>query len=277
MKFKAVALDLDGTLLGSDLKIRNDVAEAIQATRAEGLRILMVTGRHHTAAMPYHRQLDLDTPLMCCNGTYAWDALSQEPLMPRPLLKEQARQALDLIKKFDVHTLLYVDNAMTYETVEPHLARLLHWSQALAPEFRPAIHQVEDFNSQISKATYVWKFAVTTPDLSRLHDFGRAVEQALGLSCEWSAHDRIDIAQRGNSKGRLLTEWLKQEGIEPEQAIAFGDSPNDMSMLRAVGLGVAMLHSKDIVRAAAALVTGSNDSPAIASVLQQHVLSVNPR
>ncbi len=272
MKYRAVALDLDGTLLGSDLKIRPEVAAAIRATRAAGLHVIMVTGRHHTAALPYHRELGLDTPLMCCNGTYAWDVLSQTAQSPRPLTKSQAHQTLALVRKHDVHALMYADAAMTYETIEPHLRRLLHWADSVSSDSRPLIEQVLRFDHRIEDATYVWKFTLTSPDLDRLRHFGNSVEQELGLSCEWSARDRVDVAQRGNSKGRLLTEWLQQKGICPQEVIAFGDSPNDLSMLQAVGLGVAMSHSKDIVQAAAALVTGSNDSPSIATVLQQHVL-----
>lgn len=276
MKYKAVALDLDGTLLGSNLQIHPEVAQAIQATRAAGLQVVMVTGRHHTAALPYHRELALDTPLMCCNGSYAWDARSQSALSPRPLSREQAFQTLALIREHEIHALLYVDNAMTYETVEPHLHRLLTWADTVHPDARPLITQLECFEQAIEAANYVWKFALTSPDLPRLSAFGQAVEQAVGVSCEWSARDRVDVAQCGNSKGRLLTEWLQQQGIAPEDVIAFGDSPNDLSMLQAVGLGVAMSHSKDAVRAAASLITGSNDSPAIATVLHQHVLNARP-
>jgi len=273
MKYKAVALDLDGTLLGSDLKIRHEVAEAIQAVRAAGLHVLMVTGRHHSAAMPYHHQLGLDTPLMCCNGTYAWDTRSSQAILPRPLRKDQARDTLELVRKHGVHTLLYVDGSMTYETVEPHLARIIAWAESVPSAVRPSIRQVASFNAEIESAEHVWKFATTSPDLEHLHAFGCAVEQETGLSCEWSAKDRIDVAQQGNSKGRLLVEWLKGAGIAPEQTIAFGDSPNDISMLKAVGLGIAMGHSNESVRSAAKLVTGSNDSAAIALALQEHVLN----
>jgi len=272
MKYSVVALDLDGTLLGSDLRIRQDAADAIRLVRAAGVRVVMATGRHHTAAYPYHHQLGLDTPLMCCNGTYAWDATTRSTLMPRPLQKSQARKTLSFVREYEVHTLVYVDNAMTYETSEPHLVRLLNWARTLPESVRPAICQVDDFHAQIDSADNVWKFAVTAPSAERMHAFSDAVQQNLGLSCEWSATDRVDIAQSGNSKGRLLTEWLDSQGISPSSAIAIGDSPNDISMLSAVGLGVAMANSAREVQAAAGHVAGSNDSPAIATILHQHVL-----
>lgn len=273
MQYKAVALDLDGTLLGSDLKIRPDAAQAIHSVRALGVRVLMVTGRHHSAAMPYHHELGLDTPLMCCNGTYAWDASTQQALLPRPLNKDQAHHALSLVRQHNIHALMYVDGAMTFEHIEPHLERLMAWADSVPAVVRPVFRQVDDFGAQINAAHHVWKFATTTPDMEALHRFCQAIETETGLSSEWSAKDRVDIAQQGNSKGRLLLEWLRKENIDPAQTIAFGDSPNDISMLTAVGLGIAMGHCNDAVRASARHVTGGNDTAAIARELHAHILA----
>jgi hydroxymethylpyrimidine pyrophosphatase-like HAD family hydrolase len=46
----------------------------------------------------------------------------------------------------------------------------------------------------------IWKFALTDSDTEKLHRFGQIVERELGLACEWSWHDQVDIAQAGNSK-----------------------------------------------------------------------------
>ncbi len=59
----------------------------------------------------------------------------------------------------------------------------------------------------------VWKFALTDEDIPVLQRFGQHIEQALGTECEWSWHDQVDIARKGNSKGKRLTQWIEaQEG-----------------------------------------------------------------
>lgn len=82
----------------------------------------------------------------------------------------------------------------------------------------------------------------------------------------------MDVAQAGNSKGRRLAEYAATRGITLDQVVAFGDNFNDISMLESVGLGVAMGNSDDAVKARAQRVIGSNETPAIADFLRQHVL-----
>ncbi|VEB61922.1 Putative phosphatase [Salmonella enterica subsp. enterica] len=56
------------------------------------------------------------------------------------------------------------------------------------------------------------------PDYS---GFGQHVEQALGLECEWSWHDQVDIARKGNSKGKRLTQWIEAQGGVNEKCDRF--------------------------------------------------------
>jgi len=99
------------------------------------------------------------------------------------------------------------------------------------------------------------------------------VEQELGLSCEWSGSDRLDITRAGNSKANRLSEWITEQGIAHEEVLAIGDQQNDMEMLRQVGMGVAMGNSQAEVQACADWVTGTNDSDGIADALHRFVLT----
>lgn len=75
MRYQAVAFDLDGTLLSSQSTILESSKKAIQKIREKGIKVFIVTGRHHTAVKPYYVELALDTPVVCCNGTYLYDFL----------------------------------------------------------------------------------------------------------------------------------------------------------------------------------------------------------
>ncbi len=98
------------------------------------------------------------------------------------------------------------------------------------------------------------------------------MEAELGLACEWSWHDQVDIAQRGNSKGRRLAQWVESIGLQMSDVIAFGDNYNDLSMLENVGLGVAMGNADAAIQARAKRVIGTNLEPGIAEMLYQEVL-----
>lgn len=69
MKYQVIAFDLDGTLLNRQGQILPTSKKIIQHCLDKGLKVMLVTGRHHTAAYPYYHELNLTTPMICCNGT----------------------------------------------------------------------------------------------------------------------------------------------------------------------------------------------------------------
>ena len=271
MSFQLVALDLDGTTLGKNLQIRPATIAALQRVREQGVKVMLVTGRHHVSTYAYWYQLGLDLPAICCNGTYIYDFGQHRPLIGNPLTRDEARGLLCLVRKHAIEAMVYVDETMTYE-VERHVSpNLRRWSSTLPEALRPRIEQVASFEQLIATAPTIWKFTTACADLAALRAFAEEIEQTLGLSCEWSGDERLDIARAGNSKGGRLLEWIAGQGIAPEAVIAFGDQHNDSGMLRAVGLGIAMANSPPEVQACADWVAGSNESDAIAEALARFV------
>ncbi len=272
MPYRVLAFDLDGTLLGRDLQIRPASIAAIDAARAAGLAVIMVTGRHHIMARPYHQQLGLDTPLLACNGSYAWDFIRDEAQFARPLTPAEALRVLELTREFDVHALLYLQRAQAYQDMEPHLADLLVWAAALPASVRPELTHVPDLLPLVQAEPLIWKYAVSSELDGRIEPFIARVKSELGLACERSGLNRVDVASAGNSKGALLQKWLAAQGIAASTVVAFGDNHNDISMLQGVGLGVAMGNAETAVQTHAACVIGDHDTDAIAQFVQQHVL-----
>lgn len=272
MKYRLVALDLDGTLLDSQLQIRSQTIDALQRVREQGVEVMIVTGRHHTAAHAYWHQLDLELPAICCNGTYIYDFRSCRPLVGEPLTMEESHELLALVRDYGIHAMVYVDDVMAYETQSQHLCNLLKWSTTLPDHLRPRFEPVDSFERLIDEAEMRWKFLVAGDDMKALEDFNEAVSRQLQLSCVRSAHNRIDITHAGNNKGSRLAEFIAQRGILPQEVVAFGDQDNDKEMLELAGLGVAMGNSHEAVRGHADWVTGTNDSDSIADVLNRFVL-----
>lgn len=269
MNYRVVALDLDGTLLDSQLQIRQESFAALEEIRRRGLDVILVTGRHHAAAAPYHRHLGLTSPIICCNGTYLYDYRRREATMTNPLSRPQALFLLRKIREHRVHALMYTTDDIVYEHVEPHLGRLLVWEKTLPTNEREIFRQVSRFEDVAVISPIVWKFALTHPVPEPLLALVREAEHDMGLACEWSGDRRVDIAQGGNSKGALLARWLAERQISPGQVIAFGDSPNDISMLQLAGIGIAMAGCLTSVREAADIQAGHNDSDTIARMLER--------
>lgn len=272
MKYRLVALDLDGTLLNSHMQIQPETIEALRRVREMGVQVMVVTGRHHVAVFPYWDQLQLDLPAVCCNGAYVYDFHARRAIVGNPLTKPQCHQLLDIARRHGIYCMVYVDDAMAYEATSAHLRKMMTWAEALPEQIRPRLQQVERFENLIDEARTVWKFATASDDRLAMRSFVEEVEERLFLSCEGSAHNRMDVAQTGNSKGARLAQWIATQRIDPSEVIAFGDHHNDIEMLRVAGMGVAMGNADVKVRAGADWVTGDNNGSGIADALQRFIL-----
>jgi Cof subfamily protein (haloacid dehalogenase superfamily) len=271
MNYRLVALDLDGTLLDNSLQIRRQTIDALRGVRKQGVQAMIVTGRHHTAAHAYWRELDLELPAICCNGAYIYDFQAGKAITGDPFTRPEARQLLSLVRAHPIDAMIYTDEAMTYERDLPHLAGMRQWSATLPEPVRPRLEQAASLDQVIDQAGMLWKFLIACEVPASLEAFMRDAG-ACGFDCVRSSRNRIDIARAGNSKGRRLSELLAQRNVLPGEIIAFGDQDNDKEMLELAGLGVAMGNSRPEVRACADWVTGTNDSDGIAEVLRRFVL-----
>ncbi|MCU5774237.1 pyridoxal phosphatase [Erwiniaceae bacterium BAC15a-03b] len=272
MSYRVIALDLDGTLLTPNKTILPESLEALAKAQQAGVKVLIVTGRHHVAIHPFYQALALDTPAICCNGTYLYDYHAQKVLSADPLPLDQAQQVIKMLDQQAIHGLLYVDNAMLYQTATGHVTRTLNWAQSLPEHQRPTFLQVDSLSAAAADAQSIWKFALSHPDTRALQQFADKVENEMGLACEWSWHDQVDIARAGNSKGKRLAQWVESAGYQMSEVLAFGDNYNDLSMLENVGLGVAMGNADEAIKARAHRVTGTNLEPGIAETIYREVL-----
>ena len=272
MTTRVIALDLDGTLLTSKKTILPASLEALARAREAGYQVIVVTGRHHVAIHPFYQALALDTPAICCNGTYLYDYHAKKVLAADPMPVEQAVSLTAMLAKQQIHGLAYVDDAMLYEHPTGHVIRTRNWAQALPEDQRPVFAQVDSLAQAVREVNAVWKFALTDDDIPRLQRFAQQVGETLGLECEWSWHDQVDIARAGNSKGKRLAQWVADQGLSMQNVVAFGDNYNDLSMLEAAGTGVAMGNAVDEVKARANVVIGDNESASIAEFIYRQLL-----
>lgn len=264
---------MDGTLLDSQRKIRPSTIEAVAKARARGIDVILATGRHHITTHAYHHQLGLETPAICCNGAYFYNFQNGHPESPNGLGPEEYHVLLRMVRNHGLLSKVYTADVMTYEEADHHIHGLRAWGETLPAHLRPDIRQVESFEALLEADPLVWKFVINHPTQAPLLAFAEEAREKLKLSCELSWFDTLDVTRQGNSKGRKLKEWAQRKGIDMANIIAFGDNHNDISMLQAAGLGIAIQNGEDAVKAAADGVTsGDNNSDALAEAIYRHVL-----
>lgn len=267
---RLIAMDLDGTALDADGKIRPATSAAVRAAVGRGIDVVLVTGRHHGATLPFHHELGLQTPAICCNGTYVYDFAARRALLANPMSRDEAWRMLELCRRHGVHCLVYVDDVIAFETVNAHMRRFEIWTATLPADLRPQLRLVERFEEVIDGARQIWKFVVSHDDAAVLEGW-MAAAAGDDYNVEASWYNRIDVTRAGSSKGRRLVEWAAARGVAPAEILAFGDNYNDLSMLTSVGLGMAMGNAEPAVKAAARQVIGSNESDAIGETIMAYI------
>lgn len=272
MSYKVLALDLDGTVLTDRQTIHPEVKQAItEASRR--CHVVIVTGRHHTAARPYYDELELTTPIICCNGTYIYDYLSETVATQNAITRQDALEFIALCEKLPGKLVTYVSDAMTYlrSNPAPYMKALEQWAEELKGTQRPNIHAVASFRDLVQQTDFIWKFVVEGPPDSLASLIANDwVKTRFSAERSWS--NRVDFAAQGNSKGKRLREYVDALGYDPDHVIAVGDNHNDTSMLHYAGLGVAMNNADDPVKSEADMVcaTDNNDN-GLARLIQENI------
>jgi hydroxymethylpyrimidine pyrophosphatase-like HAD family hydrolase len=146
---------------------------------------------------------------------------------------------------------------------------MLAWGRSLPEAVRPNIVQIPSFEAEIDRAPEVWKFVGSHDDLDLLAAWAGEAAADPAYSAEYSWIDRVDVARAGNTKGSRLVSWAALHGIAPDEIVAFGDNQNDLSMITAVGWGVAMGNADDEVKAAAREVIGPHGTDALGIAIER--------
>lgn len=267
--YKAIALDMDGTLLTRDHRISPATRQALERARAQGIKVLLVTGRHFMTARPFHADLALDTPMICSNGAYLFDRPAGRIVEGDPLSREVSDRLLSLIHDKSLGALIHLEEGIAYLGCEDHVARMRQWSSVQPDHLKIRLLPVAE-QTGLALQTF-WKVELFHRD----HDYlQQVVEQevaALPVTADWAAPYAIELVDPRCSKGNRLARWAAQNGISMEEVVAFGDNHNDVSMFEQAGLAVAMGNAKPEIQARADKVTADHNEDGIAVALERWV------
>jgi len=273
-RIRLVALDLDGTLIGEDMRIRPRTVAAVRAAVGAGVAVAIVTGRMASSALPYARQLGLREPIVGMQG-----ALIREMpgagrpgrgrlLYHRPLPAAVAREALAWCSTHGLDPHLNHLETMVIPTTNTRAAEYVRFNLG-------RVVRVPDLDAwvrhPVTKVISVGDPPAPTRVLSAARaDFdGRAVVTV--------SHPMfLEFVAPGVGKGAAVRWLARRLGVDLRDSLAIGDQLNDLEMIDEVGFGVAMPHGPAELRAAASLVAPPFEEDGAAQVLETYVLGGRP-
>jgi hydroxymethylpyrimidine pyrophosphatase-like HAD family hydrolase len=267
---RLVALDLDGTLLRSDLTVSARTKAAIAALRTSGVEVVLATARSPRSVRGIAQTAGVGGVAVCANGAITYDLDRAEILLHTPLEPPVAHRLVRGLR----------------ERVE---GVAFGWELELRFGSEPGYEALRDPLWPRPRGSYppcdplTWtrpmtKLLARAPgtDLERVLEIAREVAGAKA-SVTLAGNAFVELAAAGVGKEQALAALAAAAGIAASQVVAVGDHLTDLGMLDWAGTGVAMANAHPKVVAAADEVTGTNDEDGVASVLERLLADVDRR
>ena len=253
MKKRLLFLDLDGTLLNDAKEITQGNREALERTLQRGHGVIITTGRPLKSALAQARRLGLDQPgcyTIAYNGAMVYDWGKQGNVFTRALdipsvirVFEKANEIGEHIQTYDSFDVL----------VEPRGddEALRRYCKMVSMTHRVIGDVHTDLQEDPVKCLVI--NYEKKDGLLKMQDWIRANME--GMDCFFSCEQFLEVVPKGMNKGEAVKMLCKLLGVEIEDAVACGDAANDLAMLKAAGIGVAMINGSEEVKAIADYIT----------------------
>ncbi len=268
-KIKLAALDVDGTLVRSDLSLSPAVEHAVRSLKDAGIEVAVVTGRSLGELILFRERFPWIRYFVVSNGATGLDAQADNVFYERHLPLHIARDIERESRRYPVMTEVYADgvsyvNHSCWEDSARYTAEFLHHPSLAAG--RAPVENVGDLLAQ--RADDIEKLYVSFEnpgDLENLKSFCSGFEVDLVVSI----HNGLEVNRKGVEKGSGLIALCDYLGVSPSETAAVGDGMADIAMFREAGLSIAMENAHESVRQNADLVAPHNDSDGAVWAVEQ--------
>ena len=254
--------DLDGTLLNSKGTVSEENKAAIEYFKSEGGLFTFITGRMPYTAVDMAKAVCPNAPIGCVNGGGIYDFEKNEYLWQNSL-DESALDVIDFIyyNMPDISIQLNCPERIYF--TRDNLS-MVYFRKATGTPYVYGHHR--EIKEPISKVI----FANTDPQ--KIVEMRRTIEaQPFYDDYDFisASSDFYEILPKGNSKGSVFVRMAELLGIDMRNTIAVGDFENDVSMIKAAGIGYAVSNADPRAKAVADRITVSNDEHAIAAIIAE--------
>ncbi len=272
--YRLIACDLDETLLDDNGDVPPRVRDAVTAARKRGARFVLATGRPYVST---HRTLDQlgildaeDEYVISFNGGVITENADERPLTSCELDPDVAEALYErgVAQGLCMHVYT-LDTVYVYNYL-PEERTYIEGRMCILETDEPTLSFLRDKGEPIVKLLYMSFDARLLHALEHeLADIG--VTQ--GLDVCYSSNRYLEFNAPGVNKGAGLLELARRLGIPQSETMAIGDNSNDVPMIRAAGLGVAVANATDEAKASAGYVChAGNNAGAVAEALERFVL-----
>ena len=268
---KALALDLDGTLLAPGTVLTERTIRTIKACRERGLRIIIATGRAIAGAERFRAALGAEGPMIYFNGAVLAQMPEGRILSSTLLDREAAAFCVELARETGTYCHVFFPGSedatgITLMAERPGPERDMYFKHT---GILPELGDLREALARPSLKGCVKCMFLAEPEVQAM--LRPKLDERLGKSVyiTQSLRTFLEIMDAKVSKGQGLKLAMEQLSLRKEEVFAFGDDENDLPMLAAAGFSAAPSNAKDSIKAAADIIIGSNAEDGVAVFLEK--------
>lgn len=272
---RLVALDIDGTLLRSDRTLSPRTRQSIARARAQGVRVVLVTGRRYPSARRIADDLGEGLPLVVHNGAIVVEA--GRIVRCRPLARDVAARAIQEGRARGVEPILHCGGSgegwLFIDARARPVGLVGYYLERAQREVRP----VEDVLEALAREEPIQ--VMFGGPLVEMEDLLGALAGALGGSARIertvypaTGFALVDVLDPSVGKADALAFLQERWGITAGETLAIGDNWNDRAMLESAGRGLLMGNAPRELLQLGLSVLPTNDEDGVAHAIETHIL-----
>lgn len=241
--YSFVVFDLDGTLVDKSLEIKLRDLHYIRKVKQRKVKVTLATGRTFRSALPFIQQLNIDNPVIVCNGASIIEPISRKVLVQESVPRDITRFALSKSEAYSLNPLIYVDPLDGLPCASEFTQVLKDY--VLLEGFHSV--QIENLEQLIQRTPPI-KVQIVGDREPLVQLRQELLEAYPTIPVIMTQDDYIEIMPAGISKGEALRRLCLIMDIPLIQTVTFGDALNDLELLGLAGLGIAMCHAPEELR-----------------------------
>lgn len=267
---EAIVIDLDGTLLNSDHVMSERNRATIRRAIDAGKQVFLATGKTRASAASVIAALNLQTP-----GVYVQGLLIVNP--DGTIRREQKmdpavlRRVINTANQSGFSVIAYNGDRLMMQTLDKNAELIASFGEPKPEAVGPLVNLLD--------TTPIHKLVLVGDSHRRVKALRWQLDQQVGGQVHMTTAKvltSVEVLPKGVSKGSSVKLLMRDLGIKLANMMAIGDGENDLEMIKAAGLGVAMGNADDLLKAAAHEVVSSNDDDGVAEAIERFVIGPPP-
>lgn len=265
MDIRLIALDIDDTLVDHSSIIPPRSLNALRKAQAQGVEIVLATGRGYLGTEAIRRQLGEGFHhIICFGGALVADYSTGAPRIHRFLAEEDVANCIRIANELGLHVQIYQGDEVIFQRMTPFAEQYCAYQKLPCRA---------DEHLLAHDLSHVPKVLIYAPPEREVY-FKKQVDRRLPehLHALGSKPGFIEIGDISVTKGSAVAALARELGIDRVQVAAMGDNTLDQDMIQWAGVGCCVENGKEAVQAVADMVIPAQAEEGVAWFIEEYVL-----